>query len=208
MDEFLTHDFSKIPPEVAYRWIVSLVVPRPIAWVTTRDQNHVINLAPFSFYNAISSYPPCLMISITRKSDHTKKDTLRNIEDNGEFVVHVSDEEHATLINQTSAELPYGESELVAAGLKSIPGTFTAVPRIASAKAAFECKVHQIVEIGDGTLGSSALVIGKILGVHVATTVLTSGYVDIKKLNPITRLGGSLWASVGKVFDQKRPTSR
>ncbi len=206
--EFNTHDFSKLHAEEAYRWIVGLVVPRPIAWVTTRDQKNVINLAPFSFYNAVSSKPPCLLFSITRKTNGDKKDTLLNIEANGEFTVNIPDKDHAVLVNETSTELPYGESELERFGLKSIPGSFTQVPRIASVKAAFECKLHQIVEIGDGTLGSSSLIIGKILGAHISNSILTNGRVDARALNPISRLGGAQWADLGTVFEQKRPTSR
>lgn len=206
-DEFNIHDFSKIPPEEAYRWIVGLVIPRPIAWVTTRDEKNVINLAPFSFYNAVSSNPPCLLFCVTRKPNGEKKDTLLNIERNREFVVNVPDFDHASLVNETSAELPYGVSELDRAGLKSIPGSFTSVPRIASVKAAFECTLQQVVEIGDGTLGSASIVIGKILGAHISKGILEKGRVKAQALDPISRLGGSQWSRLGDVFDQKRPTS-
>ena len=189
----------------AYRIMTSAIVPRPIAFVSTVDANGVVNLAPFSFFNGVCSDPPLLMISITRQEDDSKKDTLRNIEFNGEFVVNSTHTWIAEEVNRSSENFPYGVSEMEKIGFHPLPSIFVRPPRIAEAWVNFECRLEKTVDVGDGNLGSSTIVIGRILAAHVANEAMTEGRIDYAKLQPLARLGGSQWLRDGTVFSMKRP---
>lgn len=202
---FHSHDFSSLPVRDIYRLLVSAIVPRPIAFVTTIDEKDVINLAPFSFFNGVSSNPPCLVFSVARKSDGSKKDTLLNLEKNGEFVVNSTEEGIAEQANAASEAFPYGVSELAQVGLDSIPSSWVKPPRIKQSAIHIECRVEQIVEIGGADAGGASLVIGRILGIHVADHVLHEGQISYEKLRPLARLGGSEWLRGGEIFRMKRP---
>lgn len=198
-------DFSKIKPRDSYQWMIHAIVPRPIAFVSTVDENGVINLAPFSFFNGVASNPPTLVLSFTRKSDGSKKDTLLNIEKTGEFVVNTTQESIVDQVNAASEEFPYGVSELEKVGLTAVPSSWVKPPRVKESPVSFECRLEKTVEVGDGSRGSSTLVIGRVLGMHVADSVLTDGKIDYRKLKPLARLGGAQWLKGGEVFELKRP---
>lgn len=199
-------DFTKLPSRDIYRWMIHAIVPRPIAFVSTVDENGVVNLAPFSFFNGVSSSPPCLAFSITKKGDGSKKDTLRNLEKSGEFVVNASQEGIVEQVNAASEEFPYGVSEVEKIGLSTTPSLFVRPPRIAECDFQMECRLEKQVEIGEGP-GSATLVIGRILGLHVAERILTDGKIDYTKLKPLARLGGKQWLKGGEVFELTRPVS-
>ncbi len=203
---FHSHDFAKLAVRDVYRILVASIVPRPIAFVTTVDENGVTNLAPFSFFNGVSSNPPYLVFSIARMPDGTKKDTLRNIEKVGEFVVNTAEEGFVDQVNATSATLPYGESEIEKVGLNIIPSIWVTPPRVAESAIQMECRLDQIVEIGGAEAGGAALVIGKILGIHVADRVMENGQIDYAKLKPVARLGSDQWLRGGEIFRLRRPT--
>ena len=203
---YRTFNFSKMPGTAIYHLMTSTIVPRPIAFVSTISPEGILNLAPFSFFNGVSSNPPCLVFSITRKPDGSKKDTLLNIEENGEFVVNSTHEWLAEKINQCSAEYPYGVSELDKVGFTAAASTHIKPPRIQESLVHMECRLETFVPIGDGTLGSATLVVGRILEMHVAEQAFTNDRVDVLKLKPLARLGGSQWAKTSEVFEQKRPT--
>jgi flavin reductase (DIM6/NTAB) family NADH-FMN oxidoreductase RutF len=188
-----------------YQALVGIVTPRPIAWVTTVDREGRVNLAPFSFFNAFGANPPVVVFSPSRRRDATKKDTLLNVEATGEFVVHASVASLAEKVNLSSKELPYGESEVELVGLHTIPSLKVKPPRLVESPVAMECKVRQIIPVGDGPI-SANLVIGEVLMIHIDDAVLDShGKVDPRKLQTVARLGGDFWCRTTELFEQKRP---
>ena len=183
-------DLSALSSDQRYFFLISAVVPRPIAWVSTRAGNGTTNLAPFSFFQAIGSDPPVVMISIaTEKRDGTTKDTLVNIRETGEFVVNLVSEEIAETMVRTSAELPHGESEIAAFGLTPIPAVAVAAPAVAEAKVGLECRLYRELPIGN-----AVAVFGEVLAAQVAEGLLDArGTIDPAALRPLGRLGGSLY---------------
>jgi flavin reductase (DIM6/NTAB) family NADH-FMN oxidoreductase RutF len=188
-----------------YRALVSVVVPRPIAWVTTVDDRDRVNLAPFSFFNAFGANPPIVVFSPTLRRDGTKKDTLLNLEAVGEFVLNAAVESLAEKLNATSAELPRGMSEVAHAGLTLMPSVSVKPPRVAESPVHLECRVRQLMSIGDGPIAAN-LVIGEVVFIHIEDRVLdASGQVDPRKLRAIARLGGSDYCRTGDLFQMERP---
>jgi flavin reductase (DIM6/NTAB) family NADH-FMN oxidoreductase RutF len=202
---FHSHDFAKLSVREIYRILVASIVPRPIAFVTTMDENGVTNLAPFSFFNGVSSNPPYVVFSVARTPQGEKKDTLRNVEKLREFVVNTAEEGFVDQVNAASEAFPYGISEIEKVGLNVLPSTWVKPPRIAEAAIQMECRLEQIVEIGADEPGGASLVIGKVLGIHVADRVLTNGEIDYEKLKPVARLGRDEWLRGGEVFRLRRP---
>ena len=191
-------------PDV-YQFLVGIVTPRPIAWVTTVDAAGNVNLAPFSFFNAFGANPPVVVFSPTLRRDTTKKDTLLNLEAVPEFVVSAAVRPLAEQVNATSAELPRGTSELDAAGLTAAASEKVRPPRVAESPAALECKVLQIVPVGTGPIGAN-LVIGEVVSIYVADDVLgADGKPDPRKLQTVARLGGDFWCRTSDLFELKRP---
>jgi flavin reductase (DIM6/NTAB) family NADH-FMN oxidoreductase RutF len=188
-----------------YRALVTVVVPRPIAWVTTIDLLGRVNLAPFSFFNAFGANPPIVVFSPTLRRDGTKKDTLLNVEAVGEFVVNAAVESVALELNATSAELPRGQNEAEYAGLTLLPSARVKPPRVAESPVHLECRVRQLMSIGDGPIATN-LVIGEIVLIHIEERVLdAAGQVDPRKLHAIARLGGSDYCRTGDLFQMERP---
>jgi flavin reductase (DIM6/NTAB) family NADH-FMN oxidoreductase RutF len=188
-----------------YRTLVEVVTPRPIAWVTTIDAEGRINLAPFSFFNAFGANPPVVVFSPGLRRDGTKKDTLRNLEIVPEFVLNAAVEDLAEPMNATAKELPPGQSEAEYAGLALQPSTKVRPPRVAVSPVHMECRVRQIMPIGDGPIAAN-LVIGEVLLIHIDDSVLdSSGHVDPRKLRTIARLGGDYYCRSTDLFEMKRP---
>jgi len=188
-----------------YQALVSVVTPRPIAWVTTVDLQRRVNLAPFSFYNAFGANPPVVVFSPTLRRDGTKKDTLLNLEATGEFVVNVAVASVAEKVNESAKEIPQGESEVELVGLHTVPSLRVKPPRLAEVPVNLECKVIQIISLGTGPIAGN-LVVGEIVLMHVDDAVLdANGKVDPLKLQTIARLGGDYWCRTTDLFEQKRP---
>ena len=188
-----------------YHLLIGVVTPRPIAWVTTIDLDGRVNLAPFSFFNAFSGNPPVVVFSPTLRRDGGKKDTLRNVEATGEFVLNAAVESLAEKINLSSKDLPYGQSEVDLTGLKLLPSVKVKPPRIAEIPATMECKLLQIVPLGNGPTAGN-LVIGEVLVMHVDDAVLDAkGRIDPRKLQTIARLGGDFYCRTTDLFEMKRP---
>jgi flavin reductase (DIM6/NTAB) family NADH-FMN oxidoreductase RutF len=188
-----------------YHTLVGVVTPRPIAWVTTVSPTGTVNLAPFSFFNTFGANPPVVVFSPTNKRDGSKKDTLRNVEATGEFVVNASVASLAETINLTSRELPPDHSEVELAGLQTTPSVKVKPPRVTASPVALECKVMQIVPIGNGAI-SANLVIGEVVMMHVDDSVLDEhGRPDPRKLKTVARLGGDYWCHTADLFELKRP---
>ena len=198
-------DFAALKPRTAYQWMTSTILPRPIAWVSTASADGVTNLAPFSFFQGVTASPPTLMFVPANTRDGQKKDTLRNIEQLPEFVVNLVPHALSSVMNDTAANLPYGESEFEKFGIASAPSERVRPPRVAAAPVAFECALHSIVAIGEGGLAAN-VVFGRILAAHVREDVLgADGQPDPGKLDLVGRLGGNLYARTTERFELERP---
>ena len=186
----------------AYRLLISVVGPRPIAWVSTLGTDGTLNLAPFSFFNAVANRPLTVMVSIARRGEGPK-DTLRNIQDTREFVLNLADEALARQMNESSGEWPYDVDEFARAGLTTAASVDVKPPRVAEAAVAMEARLSQVVPV-EGT--SYTIVLGHVLRFHIRDGLLReNGLLDAMKARPIGRLGGDEYATVGSVFEMKRP---
>jgi flavin reductase (DIM6/NTAB) family NADH-FMN oxidoreductase RutF len=198
-------DVKSADVTAVYRALVGVVTPRPIAWVTTVDGQGRVNLAPFSFFNAFGANPPVVVFSPVLRRDQSKKDTLQNLNVVNEFVLNAAVEELAEKVNATSRELPPGQSEAEYAGLTLEPSTKVRPPRVVESPVHLECRVRQILPIGDGPLAAN-LVIGEVLLIHIADSVLDDrGAVDPRKLRTIARLGGEYYCRSTDLFEMVRP---
>lgn len=199
-------DPDQLGSAAMYRLLIGGVIPRPIATVSTISADGVANVAPFSFYNAVSSDPPCLMIAVARKSDGSKKDTLLNIEATGQFVVNATPVALARQINEASADYPHGVSEFQKAGLTPAPSLRVRPPRVAESPLSFECEIHGSLEVGGGkTPGSTTLILGRIVFVTLAEDLYKDGRIDPVGLDPLSRLGGSSYGQTSGIFELPRP---
>jgi flavin reductase (DIM6/NTAB) family NADH-FMN oxidoreductase RutF len=198
-------DFTKLPPREVYGWMTSVIAPRPIAWVSTIALDGRTNLAPFSFFQGVTSNPPTLMFVPVNNRDGQPKDTVRNIQEVPEFVINVVPYALAEPMNATAATLPYGESEFAKFGIEAAPSTTVRPPRVAAAPVAFECTLDRIVDIGEGPLAAH-VVFGRIHLVHVSDKVIgTDGRIDSAKLDLIGRLNGDVYCRTTERFIIKRP---
>ncbi|APX97202.1 flavin reductase family protein [Natronorubrum daqingense] len=182
-----------------YRTLTGLVVPRPIGWISTRSHAGVDNLAPYSFFNAVSVDPPILMFSPIDRPDGLT-DTTVNVRETEEFVVNLVTNEFADAMNQTSVELPSSESEFDDADLEREAAAVVEPPRVAGVAAAFECELHDVLDVG-----SSSLVLGEVVSVYVRDDVTTNGKVDTSKLDIVGRLSGGSYDRIDNRFEMERP---
>src|SRR5580698_141772 len=194
IDNFSHFDLASLSQADGYKLLASVILPRPIAWVVTRENdkagNDALNAAPFSFFNIISADPPLVAISFTKAPDREGKDTLANIRERHQFVVNLVSEELAEAMNLTAVNAPRGVDEIKLAGLEVVDSAIVDVPRIAASPVALECKLFQVLEPG----GSSVVVLGRIVYVHVLTeafTNLDNLHVDPSKLKLIGRMHGT-----------------
>lgn len=189
-------DPSRLAGREPYFLITSLVVPRPIAWVSSISPQGIVNLAPHSYFNIVSSNPWIVHFTSTGQ-----KDTLHNVRATGEFVVNLVGRGLAEQMNRTSAELPPDLSEVEEAGLKTLASKYVHVPRIAGAPAALECRVNEIISKGNGYM-----VFGDVLLAHVDDALFRNGRIDPVAWRPIGRLGGSSYTdAAGAMFKLERP---
>jgi flavin reductase (DIM6/NTAB) family NADH-FMN oxidoreductase RutF len=201
-------DLNALAAREVYAWMTSLITPRPIAWVSTVDTSGRSNLAPFSFFNGVTSKPPTLLFVPVNLRDGAKKDTVLNLEQVPECVVHIVPRALTEKMNACAARLPRGESEFAAFGIAAVPSVRVRPPRVADAPAAFECRVRQIVSVGEGALAAQ-VVICDILWVHVEDAVLgPDGQVDAARLDAVGRLGGEDYATTRDRFQLGRPDQR
>lgn len=186
-----------------HKLLIGSVVPRPIAWVSTISADGVPNLAPFSYFTIASTQPPMLLFCPQRRADGSIKDTQRNVEATGEFVLHIVSHALAEPMNQTSAEFPRGISEFEIVGLTPVPSTTVRPPRVAQAPIAFECRVEHDLHVG-GSIGGN-VVIGQVLLIHLQDEVYRDGYVVLDALQPVARLAGNDYTRVSDTFALQRP---
>jgi flavin reductase (DIM6/NTAB) family NADH-FMN oxidoreductase RutF len=187
--------------------LTDIVVPRPIAWVSTVDENGIYNLAPFSAYSMVSSSPMVVSFSVGSYRDGQKKDTLRNIELTKEFVINIVTKDLASAMNVTSAQYPREVSEFTKAELTPIRVDIVNAPMVAESPVKMECNVIQIIELGKIPITSS-LILGSVLRVHVADEFWDNLTKRVKRLRPIARMGGEgdMYCQTENTFQMKRPT--
>lgn len=189
-----------------YKLITGTIVPRSIGWVSTVNVEGQPNLAPFSYFTAVCSRPPTILFCPgLRGPDASPKDTLHNVRATGEFVVNIVTEELVEAMNITATELPASVNEFELAGLTSAPSITVTPPRLAESPVNYECKVVEVVDIGDGGKGSGSVVIGEVLHLHVADEVIQPDYhIDIQTLKPVGRLTGPNYAYIREIFEIER----
>jgi len=190
-----------------YAYMVGMITPRPIAWVSTVSSSGVTNLAPFSFFNGVSAKPAALCFSAVNNRDGSPKDTIRNIEATGQFVVNVVPAALAEVMNQTSFEYPADESEIDAVGIEVVPSQIVSPPRVKASPIQIECQLIQVVKVGDGPAAGN-LVVGQILVAHIDDAVLNAaGEIDPGLLDTIGRMGASDYCWTRQRFALPRPGS-
>lgn len=207
----MTHMLTFVPSEMVdpapYRLLTSIVAPRPIAWVSTVDEQGSPNLAPFSFYNAVAGFPPTIMFSVSyRRREPREKDTLLNVRATGEFVCHVVDEAACEAMVKTAVEWPPEVNEIEFADLPTVPSVDVRPPRIATAPVAMECKATQIIPVEGAT---NVMILGRVLRFHIRESIYRPdiGLVDTVLMNPVTRLGGAVeYTHIGKLFHLSIPS--
>src|SRR4051812_15236725 len=188
-------ELATLPALERYKLLIGLVVPRPIAWISTWSENGVANCAPFSFFNVFSEEPPLCLVSFNLRSDHEVKHTVKNIRRTGEFVVNLVDEATANAMHRSSFEYAENESEFEKTGLTPVPALKVKHPRIGEAAASLECKVERRLEWGS----AREMVIGEILVVHAR-----DGIVDPKT----KRVSEEHYRPIGRLYAARYCTTR
>lgn len=179
-----------LPWQDAYKLLIGSVLPRPIAFVSTKNAEGVANVAPFSFFTAICADPMLVCFApMIRGTDGDKKDTLKNIESTKEFIINIVSEEICEQVNQAATDFAYGIDEFEMVGLTKIDGTTVNVPRVKESLVGLECELFELLHFGENK-GAGSLVIGKVVNVHVNDDLYENGKINTEKLNPVGRLAG------------------
>lgn len=197
-------DPATLPLPERYGLLISVVVPRPIAWVSTVSPEGAPNLAPFSFFTGITANPMTVCFAPVRNRAGQKKDTLVNVEATRQFTINLATEPHAEKMNLTSADYPYGVNEFEKVGLTALPSVRVKPARVKESPVALECELLQVVTISEGPLGGN-LVIGKVVHIHVDDAVWRDGRIDHRDLKPIGRMEGTWYTRTADAFEMPRP---
>ncbi|MES9869823.1 MAG: flavin reductase family protein [Sedimenticola sp.] len=200
-------DLSEMPPGQVYFTMTQALIPRPIAWVLSENADGGHNLAPFSYFSAVSSEPPLVMLSIGRRPDGTPKDTATNIAARSDFVVHIPHREVIEQVNQSAASLPVGDSEVEALGLALEPFPGSRLPRLAKSRLAMACELYEIQEIG---AAPQSLVFGRVKRLYLDDGIARQeegGRLKISadRLDPLGRLGAGEYMGMGEIIELARP---
>lgn len=190
---------SDLNPEQTYRLMSGIIVPRPIAWISTINANGVVNLAPFSCYTFVSNQPPMVGINIGRKAGE-RKDTGRNIIENGHFVVNIADETLLDPLHESAQEHPPEISEAELLGLEVLAGEAIATPRLAAAPISLECRLHSVTPFGNT---GAEFFVGEVVMFHIRDGLMQDGKIDTGTLRPICRIGGPNYASLGEIITKR-----
>ncbi|MBO21085.1 MAG: flavin reductase [Rhodospirillaceae bacterium] len=197
------------PDPFKYTVYNALVVPRPIGWISTLSPDGVVNLAPFSFFNALSGDPPCVMYcpNAVKPGTEEKKDSYTNVRDTGEFVFNMCTWGLRNEMVATAEHSPRDADEMAAAGLETAPCINVKPPRVKASPVALECKHLQTIDLPPGKTSQSHMVIGQVVGIHIDDSVITDGIVDVHKMELIARLGYLDYAKIEaeNIISLKRP---
>ncbi|CAM3525083.1 flavin reductase family protein [Flavobacterium gelidilacus] len=199
--QFNTQDTDE---KLLYKLLTGTIIPRPIGWISTIDDKEINNLAPFSYFNMVSSDPPCVMFS-TRRDNNKNKDTLNNVLNNNEFVVNLVTLDIVEQMNATSASVDALTDEFELAKLTPINSVMVKPKRVKESLVHLECeKIHHYF-IDNETNGGACVVIGKIKIIHIDDSILMdNNYIDLDKYKPVARLAGSNYGTLGEIFSIKR----
>ena len=185
----------------------SLVVPRPIGWVSSQDSNGVVNLAPYSFFNAVAAEPPTVMFASNgAHSEGRYKDSAKNVQETGEFVCNLATWETREAMNATSAMVARSVDEFVLSGLTPLPSKLVKPPRVKESPVHLECTYLQTVELpSDDPQRANLVVFGHVVGIHIDDSIISDGMIDMNVFKPIARLGYFDYSVVDNVFSMQRP---
>lgn len=200
----LSIDPATLSERENYKFLIGSIIPRPIAFVTTLSKDGILNGAPFSYFNIVSSNPPMISLSIQRREGQ-HKDTARNIIESKEFVIHIVDDQNVEKINQTAASLPPHQSEIEMAQLTPVESVKVSVPGVKEAKIRMECLLEHSLELGGVDSPGCDLLIGRIVQFHIENDLYDKGRIDPRGLAAVSRLAGTNYAKIGELFSMERP---
>jgi len=200
-------DFSEFSANQRYHLMTQTIIPRPIAWVLTDSGNENYNLAPFSYFTAVSSEPALLMLSVGKKANGDDKDTLTNILNNKSMVIHIASAQQAGLVTQTAATLDHGESELANTDLTTTAFADFPLPRLAECNIAYGCELYEVKQLGDA---AQTLIFVEVKQLYLDDSVVQQSdsqriKVLAEQVQPLARLGGGEYASITAPFSIQRP---
>ena len=188
----MIYDPAEHPFSDTHKLMIGSIVPRPIALVSTTSINGINNLAPFSYFNGVCSKPPTIMFAPARRGwDGEEKDTLINIRETKEFTVNIVSEKIGEQMVKCSTDFKEDIDEFIASGLSPLSSKKIKPPLVAESKISFECKLNQIIEIGDGNAGSGFIVIGTIILFHIDDKIYKNGHILLDQLEPLGRVAGN-----------------
>lgn len=200
-------ELNNMSSTAVYHLMTQTVIPRPIAWVLSKNNDDSLNLAPFSYFNAVCSDPPLCMLSMGKKPDGSSKDTVANLVEEAYCVVHIAHAQQAEVVTATAATLNYGESEIEANQIKLVDHAGWPLQRIANCPIAYLCKVHSTQQIGNV---QQQIIFVEAIELYIDDKAVTENnhriQVDALKVNPLARLGASQYANLGEVFTKSRPS--
>lgn len=198
-------DLASLSANARYFTLIQSLVPRPVAWVLSRNSDGGLNLAPFSYFSGVASDPPLLMLSVGKKPDGSRKDTRENILARNDFVVHIPHREQAHHVTASSASLAQNESELDLLDLTLTDFDGAALPRITECRIAMACEYHSHQDITP----SQTMILGQIRTMYIADEVMTEvdgrRKIHADKIDPLARLGGNEYGTLGGIIDVPRP---
>ena len=185
----------------------SLIVPRPIGWISSKNNEGQINLAPYSFFNAIATIPPMVVIGPGGYSKSgNNKDTLLNIKNNPEFVCNFVSWDVKDIMNESSYSFDNNESEIEKLNIETENSTMVSIPRVKLSPAHFECTLFKIIDLPSDSKGNpNHLIIGNIIGINISDKIIKNDRIDIGELKPISRMGYDEYALINTIFSMKRP---
>ena len=200
MADYLEYDPQTIERREVYRLLTGSVVPRPIGWASTVNEEGITNLAPFSFFTVVCVAPPMISLTIARNPDGSKKHTLLNAEATGEFCFNVVTVPNWKAMVDSANGFPEGDSEFEHTGLTPIPSVKVSALRVKEAPIHFECKVERVLELG---VNKHPLLIGEVVYFHVNPDVMEGGYIKMEKLDPLGRLNGFFYSTMGEILHRE-----
>jgi len=196
-------DPKSIPAPIAYQVLTGAVIPRPIGFISSISNAGLVNLAPFSFFNAVCGEPP--MVIFAPMNRNPSKDTLINVTETGEFVANIVSRDIAEQMNLTAGDYPYGANEFEISGLTAVPSDLVRPPRVLESPVNMECKVHQIINVSSKPWGGH-LILGEVVRFHVRDSIIDKNmFIDPDKLDPVARMGGPSYSTIKDRFDMVRP---
>jgi flavin reductase (DIM6/NTAB) family NADH-FMN oxidoreductase RutF len=200
MSDYLEFDPAIVDKRQVYRLLTGSVVPRPIGWASTISPRGLTNLAPFSFFTVVCVVPPMISLTIARNPDGSEKHTLKNVRATGEFCFNVVTQPVWREMVDSANGFPEDDSEFEKTGLTPLPSVKIKAPRVKEVPIHFECKLERVLELGPNR---HPLVIGEVVYMHVDPACMTDKYIDMRKLDPIGRLNGFFYSTLGEIFERK-----